>query len=281
MNKNNINLFFIKFNLLLNYMSSNIIQNQESELNIEGFEQIPAYIGNNISKTTSFSALNIGEKNVHNSIFTNLDNTQNILNNIKNGYKLKGDLKKIDPYFYNENPEGLCFPDTYLFSNNSQDIDILHKCSNKMHDVLSKYWNKRSSGLPFKNMYEMLILASIIEKETSNHAEKRMISGVFINRLNQKMRLQSDPTVIYGIKDFDGNIKKKDLSEKNLYNTYRINGLPITPICSPGLESIIAASKPLRTKNLYFVSNNRGEHMFSETYEQHLEYVNKYQRGKE
>ena len=129
-------------------------------------------------------------------------------------------------------------------------------------------------------MYEMLILASIIEKETSNHEEKRMISGVFINRLNQKMRLQSDPTVIYGIKDFDGNIKKRDLLEKNLYNTYRMNGLPITPICSPGLESIIAASKPLRTKNLYFVSNNRGEHMFSETYEQHLEYVNKYQRGK-
>ena len=90
-------------------MSSNIIQNekninQESELNIEAFEQIPAYIGNNISKTTSFSALNIGEKNVHNSVFTNLDSNGNILNNIKNGYKLKGDLKKIDPYFYNQNP---------------------------------------------------------------------------------------------------------------------------------------------------------------------------------
>tara|TARA_B100001939_G_scaffold81761_1_gene69620 strand:+ start:287 stop:1279 length:993 start_codon:yes stop_codon:yes gene_type:complete len=217
------------------------------------------------------------EGSTFNDILTEISNNSSLLKTNFN----QSEIFKNFSNFYNENPEGLCFPDTYLFSNNSQDIDILYKCSNKMHDVLSKYWNKRSSGLPFKNMYEMLILASIIEKETSNHAEKRMISGVFINRLNQKMRLQSDPTVIYGIKDFDGNIKKKDLSEKNLYNTYRINGLPITPICSPGLESIIAASNPLRTKNLYFVSNNRGEHMFSETYEQHLEYVNKYQRGKD
>ena len=147
-----------------------------------------------------------------------------------------------------------------------------------MNKMLSRYWAERDFSLPYKTKYEMLIMASIIEKETSKNSEKPLIASVFINRLNKNMRLQADPTVIYGMKNFQGNITKKDLNAKNEYNTYKINGLPKTPICSPSESSIKAASKPSISKYLYFVSNNKGEHIFSETYDEHLKAVNKYQK---
>ena len=141
-----------------------------------------------------------------------------------------------------------------------------------------KYWRNRDYSLPYSTPYEMLIMASIIEKETSIQSEKPIISSVFINRLNNKMRLQADPTVIYGIKNYKGNITKKDLNSKNEYNTYKINGLPKTPICSPGESSIEAASKPTESDFLYFVANNKGKHIFSKNYSDHMKAVNKYQK---
>ena len=179
---------------------------------------------------------------------------------------------------YSGSYEGFCFPDTYIFSRNVSDNYILEKCFAKMGKVLERYWENRSKNLPYNSPYDLLILASIIEKETSSSLEKGTVASVFINRLNKKMRLQSDPTVIYGLKDFDGNLKKSHLKIKNKYNTYRIKGLPVSPICSPSEESIAAASKPSKTNYLYFVSNNKGTHVFSETYEEHKTNVNKYQR---
>ncbi len=175
-------------------------------------------------------------------------------------------------------PEGTCFPDTYKFSSGISVDKFLSNCSRNMEDILMKYWKARDYSLPYKTPYEMLIMASIIEKETSDFYEKPIVASVFINRLNKKMRLQADPTVIYGIKNFDGDITKKDLMANNEYNTYRINGLPKTPICSPGERSIEAASKPAISDYLYFVANNKGKHVFSTNYKDHVKAVNKYQK---
>jgi len=174
--------------------------------------------------------------------------------------------------------EGLCFPDTYRFAEGITYEGFISNCISKMNKMLSRYWAERDFSLPYKTKYEMLTMASIIEKETSKSSEKPLVASVFVNRLNKNMRLQADPTVIYGMKNFQGNITKKDLNAKNEYNTYKINGLPKTPICSPSESSIKAASKPSISKYLYFVSNNKGEHIFSETYDEHLKAVNKYQK---
>ena len=147
-----------------------------------------------------------------------------------------------------------------------------------MESILLDNWKNRDYSLPYKSPYEMLIMASIIEKESSDLLEKPLIASVFINRLRKEMRLQADPTVIYGIKNFNGNITKKDLREKNEYNTYKISGLPRTPICSPSESSIRAASRPAESKFLFFVANNNGKHIFSTNYRDHVNAVNKYQK---
>ena len=175
-------------------------------------------------------------------------------------------------------PEGLCFPDTYKFSSGITKSKFLTNCQKEMEKILMKYWNLRDYSLPYKSPYEMLIMASIIEKETFVDSEKPLIASVFVNRLNKKMRLQADPTVIYGMKNYKGNITKKDLQTKNEYNTYKINGLPKTPICSPGESSIKSASKPAKSEFLYFVSNNQGKHIFSKNYKDHVKAVNMYQK---
>jgi len=174
--------------------------------------------------------------------------------------------------------EGSCFPDTYKFSSGIEIDNFLMNCVKRMEKMVLKYWNSRDYSLPYKSPYEMLIMASIIEKETSLDFEKPIISSVFINRLNKNMRLQADPTVIYGMKNYKGNITKKDLKENNEYNTYRIDGLPKTPICSPGETSIRAASNPEDSEYLYFVADDKGKHIFSKNYRDHVNAVNKYQK---
>jgi UPF0755 protein len=174
--------------------------------------------------------------------------------------------------------EGLFFPDTFYFDRGTADIVLLKRSYESMQTKLAEAWANRASGLPYKDSYEALIMASIIEKETGKGSERRMISGVFLNRLRIGMRLQTDPTVIYGMgENYDGNIRRKDLTTDTIYNTYTRDGLPPTPIAMPGLASIEAALHPEKTKALYFVGKGDGSHQFSNSLVEHNRAVAKYQ----
>jgi UPF0755 protein len=177
-------------------------------------------------------------------------------------------------------PEGLFFPDTYFFSPNTSDRDILKRAYLTMEKKLKTSWAAKDNNLPYHTPYEALIMASIIEKETGRATERSQIAGVFINRLKIGMRLQTDPTVIYGMGEhFDGNIRKKDLINDTAYNTYTRDGLPPTPIAMPGLGAITAALHPAQTKALYFVGKGDGTHQFSANLTEHNNAVIKYQLG--
>ena len=174
--------------------------------------------------------------------------------------------------------EGLFFPDTFYFDRNTADTVLLKRAYDGMQAKLETAWANRASGLPYKNSYQALIMASIIEKETGKASERPMIAGVFINRLRIGMRLQTDPTVIYGMGDnFNGNIRRKDLTSDTPYNTYTRDGLPPTPIAMPGLAAIEAALNPEKTKALYFVGKGDGSHQFSNSLMEHNRAVAKYQ----
>ncbi len=176
-------------------------------------------------------------------------------------------------------PEGLFFPDTYHFEKHDSDSSILQRAYKKMQQVLATEWKKRRDGLPLKSPYEALILASIVEKETGDASERALIAGVFTRRLNKKMRLQTDPTVIYGMGEhYQGNIRKQDLRTLTPYNTYKINGLPPTPIAMPGKEAIHAVLHPSTDNSLYFVAKGDGTHVFSTRLTEHNKAVNAYQR---
>ncbi|MEM7255990.1 MAG: endolytic transglycosylase MltG [Pseudomonadota bacterium] len=174
-------------------------------------------------------------------------------------------------------PEGQFLPDTYHFPRGTSDADFLLRAHNAMTAKLAQVWDARSAGLPAGSPYEVMIMASIIEKETSVESERETISGVIANRLRKGMRLQMDPTVIYGIgPGFNGNITRKDLQTKTAYNTYKIDGLPPTPIAMPSARSLEAAVNPADTKALYFVADGTGGHVFNETVEAHNKAVRKY-----
>ncbi|NOU26150.1 MAG: endolytic transglycosylase MltG [Methylotenera sp.] len=174
--------------------------------------------------------------------------------------------------------EGLFFPDTYYFDRNTVDTVILQRSYDAMQNKLKAAWDSREAGLPYKNAYQALIMASIVEKETGKASERPMIAGVFINRLRIGMRLQTDPTVIYGMgAQYKGNIRKNDLLADTPYNTYTRSGLPPTPIAMPGLASIEAALHPAKTKALYFVGKGDGSHVFSTNLADHNRAVVKYQ----
>lgn len=178
-------------------------------------------------------------------------------------------------------PEGMFFPDTYLFARGSSDIDLYKHAYRAMQRRLNEAWNARSPDLPYKTPYEALVMASIVEKETGQAAERPMIAAVFINRLRKNMMLQTDPTVIYGLGDgFDGDLRKRDLQADNPYNTYTRTGLPPTPIALPGLASLAAATTPAPSDALYFVARGDGSSHFSNSLPEHNRAVDKYQRGK-
>ena len=187
-------------------------------------------------------------------------------------------MAKISPEF--KQPEGLFFPDTYLFAKGSSDMQIYRQAHQMMLNRLNAAWETRDPNLPYKNPYEALIMASIVEKETGQKSERAMIAGVFVNRLRVGMMLQTDPSVIYGMGlRYEGKIAKKDLQTDTPYNTYTRYGLPPTPISLPGVQSIAAAMAPAKTDALYFVSRNDGTSQFSDNLNDHNRAVNQYQRG--
>ena len=176
-----------------------------------------------------------------------------------------------------EKLEGMFLAETYHYTFGASELDILERASRKLTQVLDYHWAERQRDLPLKSSYEALILASIIEKETSVEEERERVASVFVNRLNKGMRLQTDPTVIYGMGDsYDGNIRKKDLRTPTPYNTYVIFGLPPTPIAMPGEASIAAATNPENGDYYYFVASGTGGHVFSKTLAEHNRAVRAY-----
>ncbi|MEJ2384101.1 MAG: endolytic transglycosylase MltG, partial [Xanthomonadales bacterium] len=169
-----------------------------------------------------------------------------------------------------DHPEGWFLPETYLFTRGDSDRDLLLRANRAMQDALATAWEGRDTGLPLETPYELLILASIIEKETAVPQERGQIAGVFVRRLRKGMRLQTDPTVIYGLGEtFDGDIRRRDLRTDTPYNTYTRHGLPPTPIALPGRAALEAAAHPEPGDTLYFVADGSGGHTFSRTLEEH------------
>lgn len=178
-----------------------------------------------------------------------------------------------------EKLEGLFLAETYHYTAGASESQLLKRAHRKLNKILDANWEARQGKLPLQDKYEALILASIIEKETAIDSERERVASVFINRLNKRMRLQTDPTVIYGMGDaYDGNIRKKDLRTPTPYNTYTINGLPPTPIAMAGEASIEAALNPESSNYLYFVASGKGGHVFSKSLAEHNRAVRAYLR---
>ena len=209
-----------------------------------------------------------------------------MINKIKANKNIKKKLKSYDNESIlkvissdKEYVEGLFFPDSYYFYKDTSDIEILKNAHTILKRKLQSAWDNRSAELPYKDMYEALIIASIIEKEVGIIEEAPIIAGVFVNRLNLGMPLQSDPTVIYGMRErFKGNITRKDLKKDTPHNTYTRKGLPPSPISFPSLNSIKAALNPATTNALYFVAKGNRRHHFSATLKEHNKAVRKYQK---
>ncbi|MBB3211995.1 UPF0755 protein [Herbaspirillum sp. Sphag1AN] len=186
-------------------------------------------------------------------------------------------MSKITPDF--KQPEGLFFPDTYLFAKGVSDLQIYRQAFGLMNKRLMDAWAKRDVSLPYQTPYDALIMASIVEKETGQKSERGMVAAVFVNRLRVGMPLQTDPTVIYGMGDrYQGAIHKSDLLTDTPYNTYTRKGLPPTPIALPGAASLAAVMNPDKTDALYFVARGDGTSYFSNNLNEHNQAVNKYQR---
>jgi UPF0755 protein len=227
-----------------------------------------------------------GKESLYSIYFSEGLTFSEMINKIKANKNIKKKLKSYD----NESilkvissdkkyVEGLFFPDSYYFYKDTSDIEILQNAHIVLKRKLQSAWDNRSAELPYKDMYEALIIASIIEKEVGIIEEAPIIAGVFVNRLNLGMPLQSDPTVIYGMRErFKGNITRKDLKKDTPHNTYTRKGLPPSPISLPSLNSIKASLNPATTNALYFVAKGNRRHHFSATLKEHNKAVRKYQK---
>jgi UPF0755 protein len=219
---------------------------------------------------------------IEGSTFADVRNALAATDAVRNEYRERNDSDIMralgEPDLH---PEGEFFPDTYRFPRGTTDLELLRIAHRRMQDELTKAWEKRAPDLPLASPYEALILASIVEKETALESERAQIAGVFVERLRRGMRLQTDPTVIYGMGlSYDGNIRRADLSRDTPYNTYTRTGLPPTPIAMPSLESLQAAVQPDVSGALFFVATGAGDgsHYFSRTLAEHNLAVKRYLR---
>ena len=196
-----------------------------------------------------------------------------IVERLKADPTLVGDVTEVPP-------EGALLPETFIVQRGAQRQAILDNMRAESRKAMEKLWDQRQKGLPFKTWEEALVLASIVEKETGRNDERERVAAVFVNRLRQNMRLQSDPTILYGISAgktvWSRSIMKNEIAQKTAHNTYQIDGLPPTPICNPGRASIEAVLDPARTKDLYFVADGNGGHIFAETLKDHNANVQKW-----
>ena len=189
------------------------------------------------------------------------------------------DLPDVGQNLELKNVEGWLYPDTYNYTPKSTDLELLKRAAERMEKALNKAWNERDEDLPLANPYEMLILASIVEKETGIATERAKVASVFLNPLKAKMKLQTDPTVIYGMgENYSGNIRKKDLEMSTPYNTYVIDGLPPTPITMPSESSLQSVAHPEKTDFYYFVADGSGGHKFTRNLNEHNKAVQEYLR---
>ncbi len=187
-------------------------------------------------------------------------------------------LQKVAPGY--AHPEGLFYPDTYVYERGTSDLVLLQQAHQRMLKMLNDAWSRRAPDLPYETPYDALVMASIVEKETGHEADRTHVASVFVNRLKLGMPLQTDPTVIYGMgAAFDGNLRRADLHADTPYNTYTRRGLPPTPISLPGRRSLEAALHPAAGNDLYFVARGDGRSEFSSNLDDHNRAVNKYQRG--
>lgn len=230
----------------------------------------------------AFVKVQIIEGKTAKDLYKHLTANKGIKNEVINGSQVDIDKLGLNipaEYHPDGNLEGWFSPDTYYFNEGSSDKKVLTDLFTRQYNALMENWKGRQADLPYKSPYEALIMASIIEKETSVDSERGEVAGVFVNRLKKNMRLQTDPTVIYGMGDrYDGNIRKSDLEEKTAYNTYQIDGLPPTPIALPSIDSIKAALHPNQTDSLYFVATGNGGHKFTSNLEDHNQAVQDYLR---
>ena len=252
------------FRIYLNTNSIKSFQAGEYDIENKNFEEIIDLLVKGETYTHSLTiieGMNIYdiEKELENSF---LINDCSLLICIKTNYPFK---------------EGVLYPDTYFYKKGMKASDLLNKSHRKLDDLLNTIWMKKPENDILKNKYQALILASIIEKEAGNHSEKPDIAGVFLKRISIGMKLQADPTIIYGLlPDFDGDIRKSDILDKNnIYNTYMINGLPPTPISISSMSSIEAAILSTPGEYLFFVANSPNSHYFSKTYDEHLNMIKK------
>ncbi len=224
-------------------------------------------------KVISYQVSVIEGSNIY-ELFDAIKADNRLTHNIKDLAQLKSELVLAK----DEHLEGLFFAETYQFNKGDTDLDIYKRSNNQLARVLEEEWNDRADNLPYEDPYEALIMASIIEKETAVAAERPIIAGVFVRRLQKGMLLQTDPTIIYGLlPEFDGDIRRKDIRNPHPWNTYVHKGLPPSPIAMVGREAIHAALHPADGNELYFVAKGDGSHKFSATLAEHNRAVRKYQ----
>ncbi|MBE0359526.1 endolytic transglycosylase MltG [Pseudoalteromonas aliena] len=239
------------------------------------------YVLSNTSVISNIKKINQGQQVSFSFTIIEGQALRDVLAAIKNTTNLKNDLniEQLSQQILSSDIhlEGWLFPDTYHYHNNDTASSVLKRAAQKMQQTLDDAWQQRAQNLPYNSAYEVLIMASIIEKETGLASERPLIASAFVNRLNTNMRLQTDPTVIYGLgENFDGDIKRKDLRDYTPYNTYRIKGLPPTPIAMPSKAAILAAVNPPHSEYVYFVAKGDGSHQFSTTLKQHNAAVKTY-----